>query len=239
MPAAALDQPLDRDRFLGWLDAYEKAWRSAGTAGLGELFTDDAQYLQSPYEPPHVGLAAIAAMWDDAREGPDEAFGMQHEVVAVDGDTGIARVLVRYGDPMTQEYTDLWVVRFDGSGRAVRFEEWPYWPSRGYTARPRPPAVVRDAGDLEAPRWAEWVRSGDLSGGVYRLAAGAADPQTPHDEDEVYVVLRGAASLLVEGVAHPVQPGTLAFVPARAVHRFTDITEDLEVAVVFAPAESG
>jgi mannose-6-phosphate isomerase-like protein (cupin superfamily) len=97
---------------------------------------------------------------------------------------------------------------------------------------------VLDAGG-DAPRWAEWVRSGDLSGGVYRLAAGATDPQVPHDEDEVYVVLRGAASLVVEGVAHPVRPGSLAFVPARAAHRFTDITQDLVVAVVFAPPESG
>jgi len=45
--------------------------------------------------------------------------------------------------------------------------------------------------------------------------------------------------LLVGDVPHPVRAGSLAFVPARVAHRFTDITEDLQVAVVFAPPESG
>jgi mannose-6-phosphate isomerase-like protein (cupin superfamily) len=231
--------PLDHDRFLAWLDGYERLWRTAGADGLDALFSDDAEYLQSPYEKPHKGLAAIAAMWDDARESPDETFTMERAVVAVDGDTGIARVVVRYGDPVDHEYTDLWVVRFDDTGRATRFEEWPYWPSRGYTAMPRTPTTVVDAADVVTDRWAEWVRSGALSSGVYRIPAGQPDTQSPHDEDEVYVVLRGAASLVVDDVAHPVRTGTLAFVPARAAHRFVDVTEDLEVAVVFAPPESG
>jgi mannose-6-phosphate isomerase-like protein (cupin superfamily) len=230
---------LDADRFLAWLDGYERAWRTAGTEGLRELFSEDAEYLESPYEKPHVGLASLGAMWDDGRDGPDEAFSMAREVVSVSGDTGVARVLIRYGDPVRQEYTDLWVVRFDASGRAVRFEEWPYWPGRGYTARPETPPVVVHASNVAGDRWAEWVRSGLLSAGVYRVAAGTPDTQTPHDEDEVYVVLRGVAALVVDDVPHPVRAGTLAFVPARMAHRFVDVTEDLEVAVVFAPPESG
>jgi mannose-6-phosphate isomerase-like protein (cupin superfamily) len=35
-----------------------------------------------------------------------------------------------------------------------------------------------------------------------------------------------------------VAPGSVAFVPRRAEHRFVDIGEDLEVVVVFAPPES-
>lgn len=70
------------------------------------------------------------------------------------------------------------------------------------------------------------------------MACDAADDQSPHREDEVYVVTAGAAVLDVEGERTPVAPGTVAFVPRRAEHRFVEITEDLEVAVVFAPAES-
>jgi mannose-6-phosphate isomerase-like protein (cupin superfamily) len=76
-----------------------------------------------------------------------------------------------------------------------------------------------------------------LSAGVYRLSTGAVDGQTPHTEDEVYVVTRGAASLDVEGVATPMRPGSMAFVPERAEHRFVDISEDFETVVVFAPPE--
>ena len=34
-----------------------------------------------------------------------------------------------------------------------------------------------------------------------------------------------------------VGPGSTLYVPAREVHRFLDVTEDLAVVVVFAPAE--
>jgi hypothetical protein len=45
------------------------------------------------------GLPAVAAMWEAEREGPEEVFGMESEVVAVEGDTGAARLEVRYGVP--------------------------------------------------------------------------------------------------------------------------------------------
>ncbi len=123
----------EADRLLGWVATYERAWRSPGTELLGELFTEDAEYLATPYDDPVVGLDPIRTFWDEERDGPDEVFTMSAEVVAASGDTGVAKVLVRYGEPVRQEYLDLWVVRFaaDGSGRAARFEEWPFWPTHG------------------------------------------------------------------------------------------------------------
>ena len=147
------------------------------------------------------------------------------------------RVLVRYGEPLRQEYLDLWVVTFDAEGRATRFEEWPFWPTHGRSPQRTAPVVV-DAGAVPAAAYGEWVRSGALSSGIYRLAAGARDEQSPHEEDEVYVVTSGTAHLEIDGVRSPVRPGTVAYVPRRVPHRFVDITDGLEVAVVFAPPES-
>ena len=124
---------LTADRLLAWVDGYERAWRAAGTEGLSELFADQAEYLVTPYDEPVRGLDAIRRFWDEERDGPDEVFTMSAEVVACSGGTGVARVLVRYGDPLRQEYLDLWVVRFDADGRAERFEEWPFWPTHGRT----------------------------------------------------------------------------------------------------------
>jgi hypothetical protein len=104
---------------------------------LTEIFTDDATYLHSPYAEPIVGLPAIAEMWEAERESPDEVFTMESEVVAVEGDTGVTRVFVRYGEPVGQEYRDLWVVRLDDRGRCRSFEEWPFWPEQKWTASPR------------------------------------------------------------------------------------------------------
>ena len=53
--------------------------------------------------------------------------------------------------------------------------------------------------DVEAARTAagrlyeEFLRVPDLSAGLYVLEAGAADPQSPHTEDELYYVIAVAA----------------------------------------------
>jgi ketosteroid isomerase-like protein len=127
---------IDRSAFQVWIDGYERAWRSPGTAMLRELFTEDARYYRSPYADPVEGIEAIARMWEAERDGPDEVFTMAAEIVAVERDTGVGRVLVRYGDPVHQEYRDLWVVRFAEDGRCSSFEEWPFWPGQPWTNAP-------------------------------------------------------------------------------------------------------
>ena len=77
----------------------------------------------------------------------------------------------------------------------------------------------------------------DLSTGLYVLEAGTADPQTPHGEDEVYVVIRGRGRFRAGDDAQEIGPGSVLFVPARLEHRFLEIRERLEVLVFFAPAE--
>jgi uncharacterized protein (TIGR02246 family) len=124
----------DRVMVRRWLAAYEAAWRTAETESLAGIFTDDASYLQSPYEEPVAGLDAIRRMWDEERAGPDEAFTMATEIVAVDGSTAVVRADVHYGDPIHQEYRDLWIVRLGDDGRCSRFEEWPYWPGEPRSA---------------------------------------------------------------------------------------------------------
>ncbi|MCW2937899.1 MAG: hypothetical protein JWN00_884 [Actinomycetia bacterium] len=127
---------MDRDRVRAWIALYELAWRTPGTDALAELFTPDATYRQGPYEEPVVGLSAIAVMWEGERDGPGEVFRMTTEVIAVDGNNAVARAEVRYGDPIEQDYRDLWIMRFAGDGRCRAFEEWPFWPGAPFTATP-------------------------------------------------------------------------------------------------------
>jgi mannose-6-phosphate isomerase-like protein (cupin superfamily) len=95
-------------------------------------------------------------------------------------------------------------------------------------------AVRREAGKL----YQEFLRVRDLSAGLYVLEAGATDPQQPHREDELYYVASGRATITVGDDERPVGPGSLVFVAAGVPHRFHDITERLELLVVFGPAES-
>lgn len=86
-------------------------------------------------------------------------------------------------------------------------------------------------------RYLEFLRVPSLSVGLYMLAAGSADPQQPHSEDEVYYVVEGRAKLWVGEEDRSVAPGSVVYVKAGVEHRFHSIEDDLTVLVFFAPAE--
>lgn len=86
-------------------------------------------------------------------------------------------------------------------------------------------------------RYHEFLRMPSISAGLYVLGAGTDDPQQPHTEDEVYHVVRGRATIRVAGEDQPVGPGSVVFVAAGVPHKFHTIEDDLEVLVIFAPAE--
>jgi mannose-6-phosphate isomerase-like protein (cupin superfamily) len=97
-------------------------------------------------------------------------------------------------------------------------------------------AFTRPDGD-EQLHWVEQLRVPDLSVGTYSIVAGGTDTQTPHTEDEIYVVTSGRAMIESGGERAEVGPGSVVYVPAGEVHRFTGIAEDLALLVLFAPAE--
>lgn len=119
--------------------------------------------------------------------------------------------------------------------------------------------ILRAAGHFAVPEgepntYREHLRATHLSVGTYCIPVGGKDGQLPHAEDEVYVVVRGRAKLVRdpdgdapgqagargddagEG-AYEVGPGSVIHVPAHQAHHFTEVTEDLSMVVVFAPAE--
>jgi mannose-6-phosphate isomerase-like protein (cupin superfamily) len=97
--------------------------------------------------------------------------------------------------------------------------------------------------DLEAARLAtgrpyyECLSVPDLSCGLYVLEAGAKDAQSPHTEDEAYVVMSGRGRVTVGDEVRDVRAGTVVFVAAGVIHRFHDIEERLVLLVAFGPAE--
>jgi quercetin dioxygenase-like cupin family protein len=88
-----------------------------------------------------------------------------------------------------------------------------------------------------AAHWVEQLRAPDLSVGTYSIPADGIDDQTPHTEDEIYVVTTGRASFEAGASRVAVGPGSVLYVPAGEVHRFTHVSADLATVVIFAPAE--
>lgn len=87
----------------------------------------------------------------------------------------------------------------------------------------------------------EFIRAPGLSCGIYSLTAGSKDLQGPHDEDEVYLVIRGRATIRIGDEEEAVREGSIIYVKASAPHRFVEIEEDVTLLVFFAspgPAEA-
>jgi mannose-6-phosphate isomerase-like protein (cupin superfamily) len=131
---------------------------------------------------------------------------------------------------------------------AVHDRPWPRYDPGHETAVGRAadgewPVDAFELSEIAAERarhgrlYLEFLRKPDVSAGLYVLAAGTDDPQQPHTEDEVYHVVRGRARIRVADEERPVGPGSVVYVAAGVPHHFHTIEDDLEILVVFAPAQ--
>jgi mannose-6-phosphate isomerase-like protein (cupin superfamily) len=83
----------------------------------------------------------------------------------------------------------------------------------------------------QGERYATAFTHGTLRVVIY--APRGSDPQEPHEQDEVYLVVRGHGTFLNGAERHPFQEGDVLFVPARVEHRFEELSDDLVVWALF------
>lgn len=86
-------------------------------------------------------------------------------------------------------------------------------------------------------KWPEGVRDVEaMSHGTMSLqvfAPRGTDHQTPHDQDEIYIVVSGTSRFLIDGKRTDVAPGDALFVRAGRDHRFEAMSEDFVTWVLF------
>ncbi len=87
------------------------------------------------------------------------------------------------------------------------------------------------AAEMANSRFAPVFRHASLVLGLY--APKGADPQEPHEQDEVYVVARGTSEFIRDGERVEVGPGDALFVAAGVEHRFEKFSDDFATWVVF------
>jgi mannose-6-phosphate isomerase-like protein (cupin superfamily) len=86
-------------------------------------------------------------------------------------------------------------------------------------------------------KWPEGVfdveafRNGSMS--LILFAPEGNDYQTPHEQDELYIVIEGAGILEVEGEPFEFDKGDVLFVPAHKEHRFIQFTSGIKMWAVF------
>ena len=118
---------MDHAAFQSWLDRYIDAWRLLDPVAIGDLFTPNVRYAYDPWSEAVVGRPAVVASWLAEPDAPG-SWEADYEVLAVDGDTGVAHGRTRYlTDDRTavdREFANIFVIRFDGEGRCREFTEW-------------------------------------------------------------------------------------------------------------------
>jgi mannose-6-phosphate isomerase-like protein (cupin superfamily) len=65
------------------------------------------------------------------------------------------------------------------------------------------------------------------------------DYQTKHSQDELYIVIKGSGTLMIDDAPHPFREGDVLFVPAEIQHRFVNFTEGLVTWAIFWGPQGG
>jgi hypothetical protein len=117
---------LTRDRFASWLERYIAAWRSADPAAIGDLFSEHVTYSQNGGQSSVEGREAVVADWLEASYEPELTWEASYEPLALEEELHIAIGSTRYlrQDGSREEFSNIFVCRFDDEGRCDDLREW-------------------------------------------------------------------------------------------------------------------
>ena len=117
--------PLTRDDYGAWLGRYIAAWKSYDADAIGELFSAEAVYSYRAGRRVVTGRDAIVEAWLTDRDEPG-TWEAHYEPLAIDEDVHVAIGWTRYLDDeeVRDEYSNIFVCRFDDAGRCREFTEW-------------------------------------------------------------------------------------------------------------------
>ena len=115
---------MERGGFDRWLDGYFSAWISNDADDVAALFVEDAVYSVGPFTAAWTGRDEIVRRWIG---GAQEDVEYAYEILAVEGDTGIAHWNVKAtseGRTARGEWDGILVITFAPDGRCREHREW-------------------------------------------------------------------------------------------------------------------
>lgn len=97
--------------------------------------------------------------------------------------------------------------------------------------------ALEKLGGSDSALFIKLMEHGSMSVEIYRPVK--TDRQTPHLQDELYVIISGNGEFINNGERSAFRPGDVLFVPAGIEHRFENFTDDFATWVIFYGPNGG
>ena len=97
--------------------------------------------------------------------------------------------------------------------------------------------ALQNVGDSDDGLYGVLLEHGTLELGFYKPHV--SDDQTPHDQDEIYIVQTGTGVFVCGDEEISFEPGDALFVAAGVKHRFAEFSNDFTAWVVFYGPRGG
>lgn len=110
------------ERLNAWMDGYVRAWTTNSPEDITGLFAPDAVYDPQTSGGEWEGIDEIVERWTDIDDDPDNWDFQWLPIVETD-DLAVVVAKTSYRNP-PMSYRNLFVIRFDDSGRCADFTEW-------------------------------------------------------------------------------------------------------------------
>lgn len=103
-----------------WVEQYLLAWRTNEATDIAALFSDDAEYHETPYDTDWIGRDEIVEGWQSRWDWQQGGWTFEWNILSVDG---LAVVVTGVGHyTKLGDFDNVWTLQFDASGRCVRFD---------------------------------------------------------------------------------------------------------------------
>lgn len=121
MPAISLKD------FENWLRKYGDAWEKGDPDAAEALFTSDAQYYETPFDDPLIGLDEIYKYWKDNAVLGQEEIHFSYEALAVHKNVGVTHWranFIRLPSGNRVKLDGIFKIEFSDDGKCQIFREW-------------------------------------------------------------------------------------------------------------------
>lgn len=117
---------MEEGRLVEWLEGYRRAWETRDPDAAAALFSERAEYRETPFSPPHLGRDGVRRYWREAT-GSQRDISFRYRILSIRADGGIAHWTARFTRVPSGERVlldGIFVLDFDDEGQCQGLREW-------------------------------------------------------------------------------------------------------------------